>query len=119
MEQVVVAPRSPEIVFYKKSPLYGIEFQNALSENVPMVDSQEITVVGMPFFFGVKQPAAPELLYKWSINGTPIYDDGRQMAQIFRQAQETSGASRISLSIENLNKVLQAGRSEFNLTFGQ
>ena len=124
--EIVVAPRAPEIIFYKKNPLYGVEFQNALNASVFLQNSQnnnenskEITIVGMPFFFGISAGNAPELVYSWSVNGAPIYGDTHQTEQVFRQLDGTSGISQISLEIENQNKILQFATNSFNLQFGQ
>jgi len=115
--EVFVAPVDPQIVLYEKNPIYGIQFQNALQNNVTLSGSKEITIVGVPFFFGALSPFAPELTYKWEINGTQIADDGRQTSQVFRQTDGTSGASNISLSITDSAKILQSASNNFNLQF--
>lgn len=123
---IVITPASPEIIFYKKSPLYGIEFQNALTGTISLQNSQdatekskEITIIGVPFFFGTTDSHSSDLSYTWSINGGKISSDGRQTTQVFRQIENMSGTSQITLSIENTNKILQSARDQFNLTFGQ
>ncbi len=113
-----VAPIEPFVLFYNKSPIYGIEFQKALQGTVGLDNSKELTVVGMPFFFGTKKPESPELNYKWAINGTPI-NNGNKTEQVFRQKEGTTGTSNISLSIENSAKILQYANSQFNLSFGK
>lgn len=119
LANTLVTPVNPKAVLYKKSPLYGIEFQKALEGGVSLSDSKEIAVIGMPFFFGTLVSNAPGLSYKWSINGSPINDDGHQTVQVFRQKEGTSGSSNISLSIENSDKILQSANTGFNLKFGQ
>jgi len=112
-----ITPSEPSIIFYKKDPLYGIEFQKALSGNVNLENSDEISVVGMPFFFGSITANSRELIYKWSINGSFINNDPSQTTQVFRQKEGTSGMSNISLSIENENKILQYASQSFNIMF--
>ncbi len=112
----IVNPIEPFVVFYKKDPLYGIEFQNALY-GTELLDSKEITVIGMPFFFGTADPRS-NLLYKWSINGAPIDGDTLQTTRVFRQTEGASGTSKISLSIEHASKILQVASASFNLMFG-
>ena len=112
-----VAPTEPVVLFYKKNPLYGMEFQNALSGEVALLDSKEITVVGVPFFFGTRDLYAPELSYKWSVNGVSIDEDTTQTTRVFRQPEGIGGTSNISLSVENSDKILQFASSNFNLNF--
>lgn len=114
-----VSPVEPSLMFYKQDPLYGIEFQKSLSGNVKLSDSLEITLVAMPFFFGATDFSSPELLYKWAINGRTISDGVNSNVRVFRQNEGTSGSSRISLSLENSEKILQMASTAFNLTFGQ
>ncbi len=112
-----VDPIEPFVIFYKKNPLYGIEFQKALVNTVELKDSKEILVIGVPFFFGTKNQSAPELLYKWSINGNPISSSQSGPAQVFRQKEGTSGTSMISLSVEHADKILEVASNNFNLKF--
>lgn len=116
--EVVVSPVDPSVVFYKKNPLYGIEFQKALTGTVGLTDSKELAVFGAPFFFGTLSANAPELLYKWSVNGSSIDSDTSQTTRVFRQLEGTSGTSNISLQIENSRKILQLANGNFNLMFG-
>jgi len=114
---ITVAPVEPTIIFYNKSPLYGIEFQKALVGVVGLKDLKELSVIAMPMFFGVQDPTSNSLSYKWAINGAPI-NNGNTTEQVFRQKEGTSGTSNISLSIENQSKILQYANTQFNLSFG-
>jgi hypothetical protein len=114
---LTLAPRDPQILLYKKSPIYGVEFQKALINTVNLTDSKEITVVGMPYFFGTEDAFSPDLSYKWSINNLPVDKDFTQTSRVFRQKEGSSGVSRISLSIENRNKILQLAGKSFDLKF--
>ncbi|MFA5888731.1 MAG: hypothetical protein WCW47_00890 [Candidatus Paceibacterota bacterium] len=114
-----LAPSEPLIVFYKKNPIYGIEFQKALSGAEELKNSKEITVVGVPLFFGITNLNSNDLSFKWFVNGSPINNDPTQSIQVFRQQEGTSGISNISLSIENSKKILQYASSNFNLIFGE
>lgn len=116
--RIDLAPSEPFVLFYKKDPIYGIEFQKALQNNVELKNSVEITTIGIPMFFGTTDPNAPELNYKWYINGTPIDSGSGLSTQVFRQKEGTSGTSNISLSIENSKKILQYASGNFNLMFG-
>ena len=112
-----LAPTEPTILFYKKDPIFGVEFQRALSNAVGLSTSKELIVVGIPLFFS-PATSGGDLLYKWSINGSPINNSPEQSTQVFRQNKGTSGTSRISLSIEHTKKILQSAESSFDLMFG-
>lgn len=116
--ETVVSPIEPSVVFYKKNPLYGIEFQKAFLGTVELKGSKEVVVLGVPFFFGVLSANAPELSYNWSINGSSVDSNTVTNTRVFRQIEGTSGTSNISLRIENRNKILQSASSNFNLMFG-
>lgn len=111
-----VAPADPSVLLYLKNPVYGIEFQKALSGTADIKDSPEIIVVAVPYFFGSTNGL--DLSYNWLINGKNIDDDLTQPARVFRPAEGISGTSNISVSIENVKKVLQTAKSSFNLKFG-
>lgn len=113
-----VEPIEPSVIFYRKNPLYGVEFQKALTSTVDLSDSREITIVGVPLFFGVTNAFSSELSYKWLINGSQIDGDYSQNTRVFRQVEGTKGVSKISLQIEDSNKILQSASSNFSLMFG-
>ena len=113
----IVNPTDPSIILYKKSPLYGIEFQKALRDTEELSDSKEIVLVGIPFFFGNLDASSPDLDYTWSINNRQIDMDKSQNSRVFRQKEGSSGISSISLVVENTNKILQFARTNFNLKF--
>ena len=113
-----LVPSEPLVVFYEKNPIYGIEFQKTLSGAKELKNSKEITVVGIPLFFGTTNLNSSDLSYKWSVNGSQINNDPRQAIQVFRQQEGVSGISNISLSIENGKKILQYASNNFSLILG-
>ncbi|MEQ1500084.1 MAG: hypothetical protein ABL917_01775 [Parcubacteria group bacterium] len=116
---VTVNPEEPFVVFYKKDPLYGIEFQKALLGTVEINEAKEIAVVGVPYFFGATNTFMDELSFNWSINGLPIDKDSTQTTRVFRPKEGTSGSSRISLKVESFDKILQSAYTDFNIKFGK
>jgi hypothetical protein len=112
-----ISPTDPDILFYKKDPLLGIEFQKTLQNTVSLKDSKELIVVSVPLFFGTTNSTSGGLSYKWLINGSPINNNPKEPTQIFRLEEGSSGVSKISLSIENDQKILQYASNSFNLSF--
>lgn len=112
-------PVDPYIVLYKKDPLYGIEFQKALQGDVELKGSNEISVIGMPFLFNLEEISSDFLPYNWQINGSSIDTGDEGNVQTFRKKEGVSGSSRISISLESPNKILQSANSYFNLIFSE
>ena len=111
-------PSEPQIIFYNKSPIYGIEFQKALGGTVGMGKSRESTIIGQPLFFGVTNSVSRDLTYKWSVNGEPTAGYNED-SQVFRKPDGVGGVSSIELNITNNRKILQYASNSFNLSFGK
>ena len=114
--ETTVAPIAPQIVFYQKDPLNGIQFQNALSGSFALT-TKEIDILAVPFFFAKDDMGAGNLQYAWNINGYSVDNDLSKTNRVFRPQSGVSGTSNISLSITNTNKILQMADGSFNLTF--
>lgn len=117
--RIEVPPVEPEVIIYRKDPLYGIEFQKALTGNINMGSLKEITVIGTPFYFGVLNNFSSDLKYEWQINGAKTGNGVQTNTQIFRQKGGVSGVANISLSVENTERILQFARNKFSIEFGQ
>lgn len=113
---IVLRPIEPELILYKNDPIYGIEFQKALSTNEVLKNSNEISIFSSPFFFDSNDSKSGYLVYNWAINGSKINGNGSP-SQVFRQIEGTSGTSRVSLSVENPSKPLQFTSKSVDLTF--
>jgi hypothetical protein len=110
-------PTDPSLLFYKKDPLYGIEFQKEIAGDYNIDNINEINIVAVPMFFGVKDSKSNDLRYEWKINGAKIENLYSFNYQVFRKKEGVTGKSSISLSVENSNKILQYVSGGFNLTF--
>lgn len=115
----IVGITEPMILMYEKSPLYGIRFEKTLLNTFTLEGTKEIEVLAMPFYFGVTNASDLALNYTWSINNRAIQDGQNTTSRTLRQAEGTSGQTRISLSIENTKKFLQSASRSFNLEFGK
>ncbi len=112
-----ITPVDPFIAFYEKNPLYGIQFQKALTNTIEMPDLKEINVFSFPFYSGSPAPTYPDLTYKWSVNGVSISNSPVKNIQVFRRKEGSTGTAKISLSIENTSKILQYASSNFSIIF--
>ncbi len=114
---VVINPVEPYLVMYKKDPTYGIQFQKVLDKSLILNGINEITVVGVPFFFDREAHASKSLVNSWFINGNPLGNEKSQWIQTFRPTDGTRGSSNISLNVENVDKILQSSSNTFSLIF--
>lgn len=115
--QTSVAPVDPMIVLYQRHPLYGIRFDQALGTNYTMDSSNEMSIVAMPFFFGITNLNNSPLSFVWKLNGGTIGNGSDGRSQTFRQQEGTSGTSRVDVAIENTEKILQSASSGLNINF--
>lgn len=112
-----VTPVDPFIAFYEKNPLYGIQFQKALTNTIDMPDLKELTIFSFPFYSGSPNPIFPDLVYKWAVNGSPIENSNIKNIQVLRRKEGSTGTAKISLSVENTSKILQYASGYFSIVF--
>ncbi len=93
----------PQILFYEKNPLLGIQFQNALADGFKVQFSDK-TIVAIPYFISPKNPTAQELSYEWSINGASIPVPATKNVLTIRRGTQ-SGTALIKLHITNIRKL--------------
>jgi hypothetical protein len=108
---------SPKIVFYKKHPLEGILYNNAIGDNLN-IDEKEAIVVAEPYFFSTKNKDISLLSYVWSLNNKKVDDlESDSKNEIVLRRGESSGTSKISLNIRNTKNILQYAGKIFNISF--
>lgn len=113
---IELAPQAPSTVLYENNPLYGVMFNNALSNGYKLKDS-EIRVDAYPYFYSAAGKAASNLIYDWSLNGTPIPPPSQKNSAVFRNANNLSGTSQISVTTENSTRIFQQSDTNVNLNF--
>ena len=114
--ETIATPVDPQIVFYRRDPLYGIQFQSAAPSSLALTGN-EMEILAAPFYFAKDDITAGNLQYAWSINGQTIDNDLSKTDRVFRPVSGASGTSNISLSVSNPNKILQTANNNFNLSF--
>ncbi|MFA6253766.1 MAG: hypothetical protein WC640_00675 [Candidatus Paceibacterota bacterium] len=91
----------PEVVFYEKKPLEGINYGQVLSTEYPLFD-EEVTVRAEPYFL----PINSNLFFKylWTLDQSPAEsrpDD--PLAITLRRGQDVSGSNRVNFSVQGQN----------------
>jgi hypothetical protein len=113
---LTVTPQDPSVIMYEVDPLYGIQFQKALLGSKELTTS-EMSLIGLPLYFGVTDQRTSSLSYDWKINGVSTGNEKWDNSQTLRPKEGTSGASDVSLSISNSLKILQTAEVRFRVIF--
>lgn len=101
----VINIESPQVLFYKKSPLEGILYQTSLKDG-DYIQENEITLVVEPLFMTFKDGAS-SLKYTWKINGNSIEtpDNPRELTV---RPSSRGGYATIEFGLENTSKLFQS-----------
>ena len=112
----MVPDTRPEVVLYENHPLRGIEFARSLNDKEFDLAAQEVSLLGMPYFFSNEQKNKAALAYNWQLNNNALSQEGNEV--IFRKPEGvTEGRSRISLGIKNLERFMQDASGSLNVVF--
>ncbi len=115
--QINISYEEPEVVFYEESPLRGVLYHKALTQQIEL-RSKEITVIAEPYYFSTLRRESPTLTYEWTLNGE-LTGVTPSPSLTLRQDTEGEGSAGITLSIQSLDRLLQAASAFFTLTFGR
>jgi hypothetical protein len=102
----------PKIVFYKKSPIEGTIYNNALENTIDMIED-EITIVAEPYFISLKDNEN-NFSYRWQINDNDIGTPSIKRELTVRP-ESRGGYATISLEMENLKELFQKVSSQLRL----
>ncbi len=95
----------PEIIFYKKSPTEGINYNEAISNTVDMTED-EMTLVAEPYFLN-NIINTNDLVYKWQINNKDI-NTPRNPYELTIRPESRGGYANINISINSISKLFQS-----------
>lgn len=121
-QNVNIPISDPEILFYKKHPLEGIQHNTVIGNGFPFSDDETV-IYAEPYFFSIEDLINKKIGYRWKINNrdinVPISEQNNTIT--FRQSG-LSGLGRISLNVENNNlpfKILQSAQKVISINLGQ
>jgi len=109
-----LVPQTVSVLIYEDNPLYGFLFNKEVGSNF-ILKSKEVSFVAFPFFFSVTNKNAPSLVYTWN-NRSVVSETSNRVT--FRAPDNTTGTSKISIGIQNENKILQTSTKNFIVKFG-
>ncbi len=100
---------TPKIIFYKKIPLLGADYNNAIGGDGLLVDTKEVTVVAEPYFINPKNIDSTRLSYNWYSGREQVSTPAKKNELLMSFPNSKSGqVATISLSITNLSKLFGA-----------
>lgn len=110
---VDIFPTDPLIVFYRNDPFYG-QLYNTSMPSLYDLKTEEVQLVASPYYFSKEK--LNNMNYEWRINGSVVEELSTSLSAIFKKPEE-AGESRISLQIENQNRILQSANKGVSIRF--
>ncbi|TAL48820.1 hypothetical protein EPN83_03455 [Patescibacteria group bacterium] len=117
-KSITITPVSPRIVFYENHPLFGPLYNQAVGNEFAL-KNKEVSVLAVPYFFSAAERGDPQLEFQWSLNSNPAQSQDERDTITLRQEDEARGKSQISLSVQNISRLLQSDKKDFFVSFGQ
>lgn len=115
-KSIKVKGSSPEIIFYEDNLLFGALFNRAIKDTVKM-NSDEFSVLAVPYFFSVGYSNSPDLNYKWNIDGKTVENQSPKNSFTTRIEKAGTGSNKIGLEIANINRIFQNSNNGYYLNF--
>ena len=109
---IILKPTEPSLSFYEENSLYGVLYNKALTNRVPL-RTTEIKVLAVPYGFN----RGNENSYAWSINNIEQADLFSNRSIVLRTSGKEEGSSNINLDIRNQEDILQGARGGFTVYF--
>ncbi|HUD02870.1 MAG TPA: hypothetical protein VMR46_02510 [Candidatus Paceibacterota bacterium] len=117
---VAIPASDPELVLYDKDPLRGIIFDSALPAGISL-DSNELTVQAVPYFFSNSSLANGALTYAWTLNGNDTSGPNSASGELsLVQSGSGSGSATLGVTLQNndTDKLVQAANAALQIIFG-
>lgn len=109
-DTTVLESKSPEIIFYRKSPSLGILFNKAL-DSFSLGNEKEGGVWAEPFLFA---NGPSQLVFDWKVDGEKINQYNQFIN--FGQQEEGNISSKLELTITNPFSTIQQARKILNIS---
>ncbi len=111
-DTISIVPITPEIVFYENSPLYGIIYENALSNRF-YLKAEELTLSATPFDLSLNKGNG--LSIDWLMNGANVssFKDKREI--VLRGDANVSGQTVIEFRAQHQTNIMQGGQASITI----
>ncbi len=113
-KQVTSSVFQPKIVWYLTSPLYGPQFERAITDGFS-IGSNDVSIFAEPFFASPANVLSGDLSFTWRLNNDSL--DAQSPANVLslHRNSDNVGDATIGLTIENSKKYLQELKSTLTL----
>jgi hypothetical protein len=113
---VLLSTIEPRTVLYENNPLYGLLTNAAVVDGFQLKD-RDIRVEALPYFFSANSKVANNLNYSWFINDSRLPIDPLKNSAIFRNTNNESGETRVSVTTENRVQTFQRDNASALIQF--
>jgi hypothetical protein len=113
---IQVDPVEPEIVMYEDSLLYGIRRELGFTSGI-YLPTKEVKLVAEPYYLSAYIPQSADLIYRWTLNGQTISPLAQPNTIGLENRSGEAGNASLGLSIEHLQKLLQAPELSLSIDF--
>ncbi len=100
---LIVKPYNPKIIFYKKDPLLGVDFNNGIDTSTQL-SKNDTTVLAIPYFVSPRNVLDPDLEYIWKLNNKEITTP-RVKNQLVLRGSSEPGIASLELTVESAKKL--------------
>lgn len=107
------APGKQEVLIYESSPLYGILFNKEVGSGFSTMNT-EFSFVAIPLFFSTLNRESKNIVYDWQPNNA---DSGSKSIMTYRNPDNTSGASNVSIGVNSSFMITQTANKTFKVQF--
>lgn len=108
--------RDPDILFYERLPLQGIDFRHIISNDLRLSQIEQ-SIVAIPYYFSAATANSSDLTYTWRINGKSTDTTFPHNVLTIQKNDNDSGNANISLNIESANRLFQAISKNLSISF--
>ncbi len=108
----------PFLVMFPYKPLFGIDYNNAVSNTAALPGREEGFAV-IPYFSRSSSPRDRGLTYHWTIGGVDVPTDAITPFLItLALGDQSAGVTSLEVLLENSYNILQTVRRSWNITLG-
>jgi len=108
----VIEPRNPQLIFYENSPLYGVLYNNAITDSYSMKE-KETSFTGVPY--SMTRAKSSAMTFKWSVNSEISGSGAGGDTITVRDESGKGGQSAVELFVTNSEKEFQEALGIFTI----
>lgn len=104
-KKTAVDREDTKILLYEKHPLYGIQYENALINDVA-IGTNEVSFVAEPYYFS-SPDRETSLSYEWEVDGGRVAEGGEKQSEFVVAGAGAEGNFYVSVFAKHLSIILQ------------